>query len=308
MPEDPADTATLEAKPLAEGATTPPLSEEAAATATLESPSEGTETKPGDGPASPEGEGGDPKPETPPAPAWAAISDREELFAHEEIAPHITEREDAARNTGRTEALETMRESYQEREGRLNRIDGSMNRFLSSFHKLTRAGPEGEAPAISATALGDLMEEHSEAFAALTGEHQEAGKWVGAAGLINGLAEAAESEDFGNKFRARLTKMQRGLSDPAIFTDMVSAISAAAKKPLQEEIKELNAKVERVGVEARAEKRNGTEPPATPAGTAGGGSIDNSDTARLDRLAYGQDSKGNRATDEDRAWIAARGN
>ncbi len=301
MSDDDPDTLTTE--PLAEEATKP-SGEDPAAAAALQPPSDGTETKPGDGPEpSGDGDGDTPKKEAPPAPVWAAITDPDELLRHEEFAPRIAEREVAAQDKGRTEALETMRESHQAHEERLNAIDGKVGRFMGAFNKLTK----GENP-ITVEALSDLMEEHSEAFDALRGVGQELGKWSGAAGLVNGLAEAIKSEEFGSKFRSRLSKMQRGLTDPTLFSDMASAIAGEAKKPLQDELKELKAQVERVEVEKKTLERNGTQPPADIAGKGGGRKIDPSDSARLDRLAYGKDGDGNAPTDEDRAWIAARGN
>jgi hypothetical protein len=268
------DTTTLtEPKPLA-GDTASPPSEDPAAEAALQPPPDGAETKPGDAPAPSDGDEGETKePETPPPPAWATLTDPDEVLAHETLAPRIAEREDAALEKGRTEALETMREANQAREERLNAIDGKLGRFVGEFNKLSRLGPEGERPLITKEALGDLMEEYRDMFAAITGEGQDLGKWSGAAGLVNELAKAVKSEDFGEKFRTRLTKMQRGLTDPTLFTDMATAISVEAKKPLQEEIKELTAKVERLEVEAKTAERNGTKPPAEPAGKGGGGTM-----------------------------------
>lgn len=290
--------------PLAPGSPTDPPPEGLTPTPAPASAPE-AQPKP-EGEVTPEGAdtGGAPEP-----PAWAKAESLDALFAHEEVLPGLNQRLDTARveaqEEGRKDAQRRMQPLLNQQHEQLQAIDGKVNQFVTSWNKLVRASPDKGG--LERADVENLLEDHRDTFAALSGQHQELGKWAGANGLIHEIGQAIKSNELTTEFQGRLSQLQRGLSDATLFEDLAKAIASEVTKPLKAELEEAKATVTRLETEARTADRNGQRPPAEPAGAPGKGS-DTSVAARLDRLAYGRDAAGNPPTQEDREWIAARGN
>lgn len=209
-------------------------------------------------------------------PAWSKSPDVDTLFQHAEIEPHIKTRVEAARSEGASEgqkeAQRRMQPLLNQQHEQLQGIDGKVSGFVESWNKLVRRGPDKGG--LERSEVEELLEDHKETFAALSGQHQELGKWAGANGLVYELSQALKSPELATEFQSRLGQLQRGLTDTTLFEDLGKAIASEATKPLKDELAEAKATITRLETEAKNAARNGNPPPAEPAGvgaTGGGG-------------------------------------
>ncbi len=208
------------------------------------------------------------KPEEAPPRPFAEVETTEALFEHEAVAPVYNERIETARGEarkqGQAEALARVQPIQDRNAATLSSIAEGVEAVTNGLKRMVRAGQLEE------NQLDDLMTDHKASFEGLRGVHQEIGKWVGANGIVGGLATVLNSQDFRTEFTSRLGSMERGLADEQVFSDIVKAISDEVAKPLKAEITELKAKAEVAVIEKRREAREETKPPASPAGGAGG--------------------------------------
>ncbi len=262
MPEQ--ETATLTESP------TKSPEESLAADAALQAVPLEAQPKPDETATQPEGDnGGAEEPEEAPPRPFAEVETTEGLFEHEIVAPLYNERLEAAREEaqkqGQSDALNRLQPLHDKNLATLSSIAEGVDAVTNGLRRMVRSGQ------IEENQLDDLMADHKASFEGLRGVHQEIGKWTGANGVVSGLAVALNSQEFRNEFTGRFGSMERGLADEKVFSDIVKAISDGVAKPLKAEIKELKAKAEVVEVEKRRTAREETKPPASPAGTGGGG-------------------------------------
>jgi len=177
----------------------------------------------------------------------------EEVKAH--VGQRLEETREAAHKEGRSETQKRMQPLLEEQRGLLRTIDAKVGDFTTSWNKLVRK------EIIDRSEIEDLLEEHKDTFAALSGQHQQLGKWSGANALVYELSQAIDSDEFAQEYQSRLRNLQNGLADDKVFPDMVAEIAKAATKPLRDELTEARATIKRLEIEARADIRNGQQPP-----------------------------------------------
>jgi len=237
--------------------------------ATLQSAPQEAQAESTTEPTSPEGEEGGVEPEPP---AWASVSDAEALFEHESIQPLYEERLNAARETakkeGHSDAHRRMQTLFERQSQDLGEIKANADRFTREWQRLTRAKDETGNPAVDPARLQDLLDDNAGVFAKIAEVVNGDANWVGAMQLVNTLAQAMKSPEFGQDFGPRLDRFRRGLEDQGLFAEMVEAIATGAKKPLQQELAEAKAQIKRLEDDVRASKRNSQPPPAEPGGGA----------------------------------------
>lgn len=258
------------------------------------SPLQGDAT--GDGQVPPAQAGDDPSP----APAWAAAPDVDTVLGVEAVATRVTELKAEAQEEGRRTAQGQLQPLLQGNQRRLEEIRKGTSEFTRSWNKLVRNGN------ITTQEATELIEDHRGTFETLAQVQMESGRWEGRGEWIDIAAklDPSISQEFGPRFQA----LQQGLDDPTFTDDFLKAVGKAVAGPIKTELQEANAHIARLEQEARDAGRNGQPAPVKTAGLGGSGIINTTESARLDRLAYGRDADGNPPTEEDKAWIAERGN
>lgn len=209
----------------------------------------------------PEGEEG--KPETPASP-WASATDLDGLMAVEQVAAHVEERETASFDRGRSETQSRMQPKLDGLERTWAEINRSTSDFIQSWNDAVEGGQ------LSADDAKRLIRNHRDAFAALSGAQLTVGFWNGVDKVIE--QTGGRLGDKATGFRQRVTNMQNGLSDPTFMDDYVDALADAKAKPVREQLKEANAHIQRLELEAKTSKRTEQSPPANTSGRTGGAS------------------------------------
>lgn len=254
----------------------------------------GGEPQPGE--VSP-GDGGEPSPLP-----WLEAQDVGQVLAIEAVASEVKTREETARRNGQSETEKRMRPTIQQTQETYAGIQDQMRQFGLSWNKLIRDGT------VSQEAVEQLFESHGGTFAALVGVQQDMGIWKGITQVIERTFDHLGDSGAKADFTQRVERLRRNMVDESFTEDFVDRVREAAAAPVREQLKEANATIARLEEDAKRDGRTSQPAPANISGRGGRSAMDNSDTARLDRLAYGKDAQGNLATDEDRQWIAERGN
>lgn len=273
------------------------MTENAAPPETPDSPPQaGLQPDPAPTPASPETPASGPGPEAEPKPTggepgaggepqqpaegepqpsgwWTSMESPEALWEHEEAKSRLTESDREGFKRGRSETQQRMQPFLQQQTKHLSSIDGSVQTFVREFNKVTRAKDASGDLIFEPQALSDFLHEHDSTFDALKGVHQEAGKWLGAKGVVAEMSKALDDSGFYTEFADRLEGMSQGMTDPTLFPDIVERITASAKEQwIKTERPKLEKQVrERMEAEGRAADRNEGRPPAKPVGGGGGG-------------------------------------
>ncbi len=240
--------------------------------ATLEPASLQTQEQPGGEPAQVEGgEGGAQKTEPT---AWASIPEPADVLEHESFKPLVEERvataREVAKKEGHSEAHSRRQTLFEREAGEIQGAKEIADRFVTTWERLARTKDEAGQPAVDPARLQDLLDDNKGVFSKLSEIINSDAHWVGAQKLVNTLAQAMNAPDFATKFVPRVDRFRRDVEDAGLWTDMVEAIADSAKKPLQEQLKEKDAKITRLETEVREAKRNGQPSPANPPGGGGG--------------------------------------
>ena len=207
--------------------------------------------------------------EEPVPPAWASLTSWDELAEHDDIKPHLEERERLAREAAYTEAQGAM-ESYVSRQ--TDSVTRSVTLMEDFAKQLKRAGKNG----LSEEVLEEFMDEHGDKFqqaiSIAQGHERQAGFASGVLGLVRDIADEMGQPDLYSQFEPRVKRYFQGYGDSAALRrDLVSAmvkkgVDAWVAKERPKIEKEIAARMEK---EAKHEGREGEPKPKAP--KAGGG-------------------------------------
>ena len=116
-----------------------------------------------------------------------------------------------------------------------------------------------------------FKDDNKEMFDAISGVHQEGGRWEGINSVIANLAEAAGDKDMLTDLAQRINDVRTNVveTDPTFYTDLVDRVVTAKTKPLTDEITELKAKAERLEGLVIEAKRKADGGPAPEQATGG---------------------------------------
>lgn len=204
--------------------------------------------------------------------SWHGDASEEDYWESEPVKARLSE----ATETGRTKALDELREAadmrFSQQDQHLRGLARNVGTFFKGFEKAIESGY------IEADAAGQLFEDHQEAITALAsivadldGTPRSQYNYEGAIRLVKDF-ENATGEDF-SKIRRRFENRARGLPDANLVKDLLAAVSASAVKEYDAKMrKEIEKQVAtREKAEDRANGRASTPPPAVPKGGGGGG-------------------------------------
>ena len=235
-------------------------------------------------------------------PAWAGVSTLDEVLALDEIKSHVDAAVAEGREAGSREMQSQLQPILNKHEEYLGKIDLALTNFGTSWNKIANSGeftPED---------LSKVLQGNAAAFTALVGLQATEGEWMGLKTVFREVGDQLGDKELGKEFVMRADNLKNGLTDPTIYKDFIVRVSAAAVKSMKFQLDEANAHIARIETQDGDDKRKERgQNPARPTGSGGRGiSTDSQD--RLDRLSMGEDKHGQKATDEDRAWISKLGN
>ena len=131
-------------------------------------------------------------------------------------------------------------------------------------------------------------------MAALGRIGHEGSYWQGLRTAVQSIAAAAKNEGLGEEFLSRMELVRNappdGQADGTYFDDLVGQLVKAAKKPLEDEIRELKAKTTRLDVERKAAEKNG-QPQAVNALPGRGGGTRTYTMADIKKMSAEQISR-----------------
>lgn len=207
-------------------------------------------------------------PETPEPVAWAELRETSDVLDHEAFAEPLeairTESHAKGTKEGHATAQRRMQGFLQQQTGHSKDIAEGIGTLARSLLRLQKQD------GLDIGALDQLMEEHKGSLQAVSGIHYDGGKWDGARGLWKTIADAVGDTDIEAEFDSRIQAMRQGMPDAEIGKEIMESLTAAATKPLKDEIRELKLKVQRTEVEAAARAKNGQPQPAEVTGAGGG--------------------------------------
>lgn len=204
-------------------------------------------------------------------PSWSTSQTTEELFEHEEIKPHLEERDTATFKRAKEE-VKGQTEGYLRRQTQeMQGVNKSLADFTASFQEITEelqtTGNVGE--------LQKLLRNPNtrEALETLHGLQVQQGRLAGWTGFVDGVAGATNDPALATEFKGRLMDIAQNMQDETFWTDFVERVTDKARAEGKEEGRKLgNKETEaRLVAEARANGRKGEAPPPKVAGSAGGG-------------------------------------
>lgn len=211
------------------------------------------------------------------SPSWAAFKTADEVLAHEDFAVNLKEREDTGYERGKAEN-QRVQGYLHKQQNLVQSLTGKVDSFNTSWLGIMETAKAGQA-GIDMEQVLKLRTDNKEMFESLSNYKQEIGRWEGIESFVSSIATAVESEELGQKFSERANQVKTGAieDDTTFYTDIMAAATKAKMKPLENELVELRAKVDRLEEEKKTLTRQSADPPpGTPSGGGAGTGLYNS--------------------------------
>ncbi len=161
-------------------------------------------------------EGVEPTVETP---AWATVTDVEELFENPEVQAHHARSVQEAHDTAYSELQGHMQPLLQGNKQTLEQIASASESIVTTLNRAV------EDQVLDKRAVEDLMRTHRNEFAALNQTYQVTGYWEG----VKQYTQALLGND-APMFLTRLDKMQQDIPDPTFAADIQKKVREAGRK------------------------------------------------------------------------------